>query len=222
MMYMLPKKSWVLIGLVIALWGGVLILLACRPRSLFGKPEDITSIGKQKTSPTAKQGVSATTQLPPSPSIEELEDTEAYNSKDSYIFIHLSQEVKGAPVMIDRPVVYHFDSESGILQGAYFEVNEELMAVIGHTLEVSEPGSGNSGGLTPIYTIPSSLDTPFSWRIVGLEEDGTCSFEYEGQNIKIAPETSFERTFRTEWMGHTVQYQVNIINYGIMDKSKIK
>ena len=141
---------------------------------------------------------------------------------DKYIFVEFLQEIKGAPIMIDRPVIYHFNNTSGVLEGGSFAINNDLVIVIGNRLVVKEPGGGGAGGVIPVYTLPSTINTPFSWKIIYLDADGTVYLRYKNTKVALKPGEIYEKRFITEWMGYKVEYIVRIKNYGLQDKNKIK
>jgi len=141
---------------------------------------------------------------------------------DKYIFVEFLQEISGAPVMIDHPVEYHFNSDSGVLEGGNFEINEILTIVTGYSLEIKEPGGGQVNGVIPTYTIPSSLSIPLLWKIAYLDADGTVYLRYENTKVELKSGAECQIKLATEWMGQEATYIAKIKNYGLQDKDKIK
>lgn len=141
---------------------------------------------------------------------------------DKYIFIEFSQGISGAPVMIDYPVAYTFEDTSGVLEGGDFEINESLVMVIGHRLEVEEPGGGVAGGVTPVYASPSTVGIPLPWTIVYVDSDGTIYLRYEDIKVVLRSGEEYQEEFAAVWMGYEVVYRTTIRNHGFQDKSRIR
>jgi len=152
--------------------------------------------------------------------------------KKQYIFLDQHTNINGKTIsgecpmmMIDFPT-YSFKKETGILNGMInFEVNEKLKVVYGWGTSLSGDAGGGAGTtLVGIYEFPYNGEDIV---INKIDNDGTVQFTYKGKAITLKPNSEWE-DIKTETNKETKgciredTITDKIINYGILDKTKIK
>jgi len=154
---------------------------------------------------------------------------------DKYVFIdhhiHTHGElIEGEyPFMfIDFPT-YSFDTETNTLSGMInFDINKTLKVVYGSGSSLSGcVGSGAGTVLSGVYELPYENN---GFRIVKIEPDGTAHIEYNDLSIILkGGEEWVDITSRidTQQFGDQIgkanlTITDKIVNYGILDKSKIE
>jgi len=154
-------------------------------------------------------------------------------SPEKYVFLelwtHRSGEVIEGRCMgprIDHPT-YYFNEKEGILGGAIdFEINESLKIIYGRGIDLSgAAGGGAASKLSGIYRLPYT-DEVENLTIKELGDDGTLTLIYQGKEITLKAKESWKTT-KVEianWEICKVKLitKIEIKNYGILDKEKIK
>jgi len=127
-------------------------------------------------------------------------------------------------LMVDFPT-YNFNKETGSLSGMInFDINETLKAVYGDGLSLSgAAGGGAATGLSGVYELPYEKG---GITILKIDSDGTAYIVYKGVSIILKNDE--------EWVNITSRVDIQetgkakltetdkIVNYGILDKSKIE
>jgi hypothetical protein len=154
---------------------------------------------------------------------------------DKYVFvdhhIHIHGElIEGEyPFMfIDFPT-YSFDKETSTLRGMIdFDINATLKIVYGSGSSLSGcVGSGAGTVLSGVYELPYEHD---GLKIVKIEPDGTAHIEYNGVSIILNTGEELVNTiskidaqqFGDQIGKANLTITDRIVNYGILDKSKIE
>ena len=127
-------------------------------------------------------------------------------------------------LMVDFPT-YNFNKETGSLSGMInFDINETLKAVYGGGISLSgAAGGGAATGLSGVYELPYEKG---GITILKIDSDGTAYIVYKGVSIILKNDE--------EWVNITSRVDIQetgkakltetdkIVNYGILDKSKIE
>lgn len=134
------------------------------------------------------------------------------------------------PSNIDFPT-YSFDNETGILEEwseTSLEINESLKAIYGHGQSLSGvAGSGKATGLSGVYELPYKED---KFRILKIDSNGTAYLEYKKVSIILRSGEEWtnitSKISISDYKGQTSKANLTItnkiINYGILNKSKIE
>ncbi len=152
-------------------------------------------------------------------------------SSDKYVFIDHHIHIHGKLIegnymqrMIDFPT-YWFDKKTKSLSGwINFDVNETLIAVNGSGTSLSGAVGGGAGtGLLGVYELPYEK---YGFKILRIDSDGTAYIEYKNTSIILkSGEELVDETSRIDTQsGGKAKLTTTdkIVNYGILDKSKIK
>jgi hypothetical protein len=154
---------------------------------------------------------------------------------DKYVFINHYVDIYGELIegnyvgpLIDFPT-YHFDEAIGTLRGIInFDVNDTLKVIYGNGTGLGGVvGGGMATSLSGIYKLPYTDGI----KISEIDSNGTVYLEYNNESIILkSGETWVNVTSRIEILqlsGQINKAKVNvtitdkIVNYGILDKSKI-
>ncbi|RPI56181.1 MAG: hypothetical protein EHM56_04675 [Chloroflexi bacterium] len=125
--------------------------------------------------------------------------------------------------MIDFPT-YGFDPETGILDSRLpLDVNDDLKVVYGNGTSLrGVAGGGAATGLTEVYAVPAEIQ---GLRFVQVDRDGTAYLEHGGELLVLAPGQTWTNTteeIQEQGTGKASFTTTDtIVNYGILDKSKI-
>lgn len=156
---------------------------------------------------------------------------------NQYVFIEYRQEEDGRviegepppPMIIDFPT-YMFDPNSGTLASKEFtfDVDDTLRIVLGKSTALrGAAGGGMASRLVGIYTLPYSGDDIV---IRGVDRDVNAHIDYRNERLAVESGDEWQHVeTRRDTLGTArdraiIEYTttVRIINYGVLDKSKIR
>ena len=156
-------------------------------------------------------------------------------SPDEYVFIDHHVETQGELIEGKYPFMYidfpgyFFDEKAGALSGQFdFKIDDALKVVCGSYYSLSGcAGSGISSSLYSANVLPYEKN---GFKILGIQPDGTAQIEYNGVLVILKSGESWEKTTskidtkESQGQSGTAKLTTTdtIVNYGILDKSKIK
>jgi hypothetical protein len=154
-------------------------------------------------------------------------------SPDGYVFIDHHVDTRGELIEGKYPFMYidfpGYFFDGGTLTGQFdFKIDDTLKMIYGAYNSLSGcAGTGISSSLYSANVLPYENN---GFKILGIQPDGTAQIEYNGVSIILKSGESWEQTTsridtkESQGQSGTAKLTTTdtIVNYGILDKSKIK